>query len=298
MLLSRAALFPALGVPVHVNRPRHDGEVPLHGHDFVEIAVVAAGRARHRHGGGIEQVGPGSVLLIQPGAWHAYHRAEGLELWNCCIGADLVAGDLAWTQRDPALAPLLVPGQGGPGCFAARLAPTDLDRVGAAAEAIRADQGDPARARIRMVAQTLLILDAAAGAFAGSPRGPRPGGAEPHAGLAAVVAAIDGDLARPWGLAELARRARLDPSYLVRLFRRRTGLPPLAWIARRRAERAAALLLVTARPVAAILAEVGWTDANHGARRFRALVGMTPTAYRAHPHRPDAGPAAEDWVQW
>jgi AraC family L-rhamnose operon transcriptional activator RhaR len=296
-LLARAALFPPLGVPIHVNRPRHGGEVPLHMHDFVEVAVVVAGTARHRHAGGVEQIGPGSVLLIQPGAWHAYHRARDLELYNCCIGTDLLAGDLAWAQRDPLLGPLLVPGQGGPACFSSRGDAAIRDRLHAAAEAIRQDQGDPAGGRVRMIAQVLIVLDAVAAAFARLARGLRPGAAAPHPGLAAAIQAVETDLARVWGLGDLARLADLDPSYLVRLFRRRTGLSPLAWIARRRAERAAALLLATDRPVAGILAEVGWTDANHGARRFRALVGLTPSAYRAHPHRPDAGPAA-DWIQW
>ncbi len=296
-LLARAALFPPLGVPIHVNRPRHAGEVPLHMHDFVEVAVVVAGGARHRHAGGVEQIGPGSILLIQPGAWHAYHRARDLELYNCCIGTDLLAGDLAWSQRDPLLAPLVVPGQGGPACFTARADSAMQSRLHAAAEAIRADQGDPATGRVRMIAQVLIVLDAVATAFSTLVRGLRPGAGVPHAGLASAIQAVEADLPRTWGLPELARLAGLDPSYLVRLFRRRTGLPPLAWIARRRAERAAALLLATDRPVAEILAAVGWRDANHGARRFRSLVGLTPSAYRSHPHRPDAGPAA-DWIQW
>src|SRR5439155_11704453 len=86
--------------------------------------------------------------------------------------------------------------------------------------------------------------------------------------------------AEQWRLDDLARAVNLDPAYLGRLFRQDTGLTPMAFLSRVRAERAAALLAQTALPAAQVGATVGWPDPTYFARRFRTLVGLTPTEYR------------------
>ena len=102
-----------------------------------------------------------------------------------------------------------------------------------------------------------------------------------HPAVAATVALLEADLAEPWRLDDLAEAVNLDPAYLSRLFRRHTGLSPLGFLARLRAERAATLLVHTTLPAARVGAAVGWDDPTYFARRFRSLVGSTPSEYRA-----------------
>jgi AraC family L-rhamnose operon transcriptional activator RhaR len=100
----------------------------------------------------------------------------------------------------------------------------------------------------------------------------------------AVVLAIDllrREFAHAWTLEQLAERCNLDASYLTRLFKKATGLPPLSFLSGVRLERAAALLLDSDESVARIGARVGWEDSNYFCRRFRAHVGMTAGDYRA-----------------
>jgi AraC family L-rhamnose operon transcriptional activator RhaR len=101
-----------------------------------------------------------------------------------------------------------------------------------------------------------------------------------HPAVAACLALIEGEPANPWRLDDLAAAVTLDPAYLGRLFRKSTGLTPLDYLARLRAERAAALLANSDLPIARVGAEVGWPDPTYFARRFRALSGLTPTEYR------------------
>jgi AraC-like DNA-binding protein len=84
-----------------------------------------------------------------------------------------------------------------------------------------------------------------------------------------------------WTLPELAEQLHLAPGYLVRVFKAGTGLPPMAYLARLRAEMAATLLLRTDQPVTAIGRAVGWPDQNYFARRFKAHYGLSATTYRA-----------------
>lgn len=59
-----------------------------------------------------------------------------------------------------------------------------------------------------------------------------------------------------------------------------SGLPPIAYLSRLRAEVAASLLLRTAQPITQISRSVGWPDQNYFARRFKAHFGLTATTYR------------------
>ncbi|GAA5186537.1 hypothetical protein GCM10023322_33000 [Rugosimonospora acidiphila] len=68
--------------------------------------------------------------------------------------------------------------------------------------------------------------------------------------------------------------------YLGRLFTQHVGLAPMNFLARTRAERAALLLTHSTLPAAQVGAAVGWADPTYFARRFRALVGLTPSEYR------------------
>ncbi len=90
----------------------------------------------------------------------------------------------------------------------------------------------------------------------------------PHPAVRRAMRLLESDLARPWTLSDLAEELHLAPAYLVRLFKDATGLPPKAYLAQVRAERAAVLLLHSDDPVTSIGREVGWTDANYFARRF------------------------------
>jgi AraC family L-rhamnose operon transcriptional activator RhaR len=101
-----------------------------------------------------------------------------------------------------------------------------------------------------------------------------------------------------WGLVELAKMLELNRSYLVRLFKRHTGQSPMAWLARRRAEKAAVLLLTTDMPIALVGKQVGWHDPNYFARRFRAAFGISAREYRQQLPCPALVRQTEDWIQW
>jgi AraC family L-rhamnose operon transcriptional activator RhaR len=116
--------------------------------------------------------------------------------------------------------------------------------------------------------------------------------------ISAVLDDLQGNLAHDWSLAELGRRHGRERSHLGRRFREVVGLSPLAWLARRRCERAAVLLLTTREAIATIGARVGWPDANYFARRFRTEFGQSPSAYRKQLPLPAAPAAGGDWIQW
>ena len=97
---------------------------------------------------------------------------------------------------------------------------------------------------------------------------------------------LEADVARDWTLLELAELLHLNPAYFVRLFKKHTGLSPIAYLNHQRAERAANLLVETQKSIAEIAREVGWADQNYFARCFKSHYGMSGKVYRArYSHR-------------
>ena len=83
-----------------------------------------------------------------------------------------------------------------------------------------------------------------------------------------------------------AAAARLSVSVrtLQRMAHRSVGLPPAAMIRRRRLQEAAALVREDpAADLATVAAELGYADHAHLTNDFRAVLGFTPSAYRARP---------------
>jgi AraC-like DNA-binding protein len=83
---------------------------------------------------------------------------------------------------------------------------------------------------------------------------------------------------------ELCRVAGVSRSQFAAMFEPATGLTPMRYLEKLRLERAMQLLQMTSRKIDSIAAEVGFCDAKHFAKRFRAVVGTTPTAFRQSRH--------------
>lgn len=307
--LTVADLFPAGGPPIHVNRPQHQGDIPLHDHDFIEIALVTEGQAIHRSIHGQHVVGRGDCILLHPGQWHAFEQARNLWLYNCGFGTDLLLRELSWVRSDPLLAHLFPAQVSGParvrptgaqGILSWKLDEEGITEVSRCCQVLRDLQasGDLIRVRSDAIAHLLLLLGRLARvAAADAPLAPliEAGSGGP---AARAVAAIEEDLTREWSLDELGAVARLQRSHFVRRFRRATGMSPIAYIARRRAEKAAVLLLTTELPVAEIGRRVGWEDPNYFARRFRQAFGTSAREYREQLPTPALARDGEDWIQW
>lgn len=83
------------------------------------------------------------------------------------------------------------------------------------------------------------------------------------------------------GLSTLARVAAMSPYHFLRTFRQVTGMTPHQYVLHTRLHRAAQWLRATAVPVSSIALEAGFNDLATFNRRFRRLIGMTPSAFRA-----------------
>lgn len=278
-----AAYIPVDGV-VGIFQALHFPTTPWHLHDFYELAIVECGTALHVSDRGIEPVARGTVVFVPPGVGHEYRQCTDVRVYNCLFRADLAEAELMWAFRDDHLRVLFDSAHRFRGQASDRIVMAQLDEpatssVLAALEPIRLGHPD-ARTRTGQLAHLLLALDVVATAV-------RAAGTADKASLPSSVAAavqlMEDDLAFPWTLAELSRRTYVGPAHLARSFARSLGMPPIHYLSRLRAERAAAMLARTDDPVAAIGTAVGWPDPAYFSRRFRTAFGVSPREYR-HRH--------------
>ena len=99
--------------------------------------------------------------------------------------------------------------------------------------------------------------------------------------LKRVQDAIAARLAEPLSLEALAAIAGMSPFHFARAFKTKTGCPPHRYVVVQRVERAKVLLRTTGLPITEIAVRVGWENPSKFAAQFKAMVGMTPGAWRA-----------------
>lgn len=112
--------------------------------------------------------------------------------------------------------------------------------------------------------------------------GPLPGRTVRRAGTADAErarAVLEGRLADPPSLEQLAAELGTSPFALLRAFRDRYGMPPHTWLTDARVRRARRLLDAGTPPAEAAVV-VGFTDQPHLNRHFTRIVGVPPGAYR------------------
>lgn len=99
--------------------------------------------------------------------------------------------------------------------------------------------------------------------------------------------AIDRHFAEPLDIPTLASIACLSQSAYIRAFKAAFGDTPHRYLQRRRIERAMYLLRATEKPIGDVCFEVGFGSIGTFGRTFQAIVGESPTEYRARGSMPD-----------
>jgi len=109
-----------------------------------------------------------------------------------------------------------------------------------------------------------------------------------------IVQAVKDDLAHPWTIQEMARRASYSPFHFARVFKEVVGEPPGRFVTRLRFSRAKNLLETTPLTVAQICRCVGYAGVGTFSSNFRTYIGQSPAAYRLECETPEAPLGGQD----
>ncbi|MDP0496323.1 MAG: AraC family transcriptional regulator [Verrucomicrobiota bacterium JB024] len=264
----------------YMNHIRWQGPAAVHDHNYVELAFVLGGSSRHTTVRGDSVCTRGDVLLIPRGAWHGYSRCRRFELVNCLFSPALLENELAWLRTEPPFAELAgwADSFDGVDIHLLRLPPRSLPQLRQRLEALNVAYLHGG-SRMELLGLLLLVLDTLRTAT--RPRSEEhPDIAERHPSVQAALNLLHREYAQEWTLDKLAARLRLNSSYLVRLFGAHLGQPPMKYLAKLRAHRAATLLVTTRLRVGEIGVRVGWPEPKLFARQFQQRFGLSASEYR------------------
>lgn len=278
--IRRQETLPAAGVAIASEFMDGMGEMPPHGHDYVEIVLVEGGQAVHGTRFGERRVERGYSAVLRPGEWHSWSECLDLQVWNVYIGPEVLHRELGWF-RDTTQGSRLV-GPPRSGNVTERLLGEEAFR-----QARRWLVTVPSREIVSGIAldtRRVASLSGALGEIAAAPSfGPTeqpPTATHLDPTVAATLKLLERDVARAWTVAELAERAHLSVSHVSRIFTHATGMAPITYLARLRAERMAADLIDGDASVSEIGGRHGWPDPNYASRRFRHFFGVSPRTFR------------------
>jgi len=288
----RAAPHPALPSVVSALSPegRGDDETPynpagllLSGH-FQEYVPYHTLRRRGtsdwllmytlRGKGLIQQPGatyealPGSLVLLEPGAYHDYGCVPGVVwefVWAHFIARPPWIGLLRWPEI-------------GKGLFVLSITdPAARRRIRSAFfrchDDSHAGRGGVYDDLAMNALEEVLLVATREHAAASDDRRLTPN-------IRRVVEHLDGHLHEPHTVASLAKIARLSPSRLAHRFKEETGDSVIGYLLKLRLKRAAKLLEFSGRRVKEAAADVGFASEFYFSRQFKAFFGISPRQYQ------------------
>ncbi len=260
---------------------RNHGDLPLHTHDCVELALILDGTAQHLRPEGGFEVAAGNVLVIRPGVPHGYACARGLEVINVLFDPRRLRLPLAGLSPVSAFRALF---NLEPGSRAAHrlqscmfLAPplrremTEL--AGQLAAELSARDAGYRSMSAALLVQMLVRLSRAH-------RHPGAPGPPTAPGISRAITFIENHLEQPLKIEDLAARAGTCARSLQRHFLRTFGASPVHYLNRLRVERASELLLKTDMNITEVASAVGIEDSNYFSRMFHRVAGISPSDYR------------------
>ena len=95
-----------------------------------------------------------------------------------------------------------------------------------------------------------------------------------------ALAYIEDNLGSKLDTRALADLVAFSKSHFSRAFKRSLGLPPMAYVATRRVERAKVMIASTREQLTQIALACGFADQSHLNRSFRRMVGVSPGRWR------------------
>lgn len=266
-------------LPFQIEKARQMDQVPLHAHQFLEIAFVAGGSALHHHIGldGKSRTGgliQGDLFSVLPGEKHRYDACGSMVLYNIYLKPEWLVGN-----QNLAVLP------GYPQLFAARESvPRKNIHLSPAVRTVAAQNLERSISECRLrqpgyrtiaVARFLEFLITAMRFESDHYEL-----GENSFGVLKSISMMEEAPERHFTLETLAAASSMSvPSY-TKKFRQATGVSPMEYLLNIRLLQVRHYLATTDLSIGEIAGRCGFCTPNYLIKIFRRQLGITPVQYR------------------
>lgn len=276
-VLPASTFIPDRTFPFAIRRNTRHGSIDLHAHEFVELVVLRRGQATHFSTDSEYTIRSGDVFVIHPGQAHGYRAQSELDLANILYRKEAFLSNLDAFDALPGFRALFNPGDAARFGIRLHLAPGNRKEITSLVDAIDREMTAQAPGHRPLVGGLFTQLAVTLSRLFSEPNRPSEAALlELEPILDHLRRSFDHDLT----LADLAGRAGMSVSTLLRRFRTATGTSPVEFLLRLRLERAREILSTTDRRITEIAFDCGFRDSNYFTRQFKRHTGKSPRAYR------------------
>jgi AraC-like DNA-binding protein/mannose-6-phosphate isomerase-like protein (cupin superfamily) len=274
-------VFGSSGFPVAVQRRTPQASYPRHTHEFTELVIVTAGTGMHLAARERWPLTRGDVLLVKPGAAHAYSRTSRLSLINVSFHASpLGLSDEEIAELGP-VGHALRPKPRHAWGLRLHLAPASLEQILQIVQRLESElksRGVGFRRIVSALLNEILVHLARGATLTDSTALP-----DSNSDLRRAIACIEENPAEQIDLTTLAARVHSSPRTLHRRFKAAFGFGPHHYRIYLRLQEGCRLLQDTDATVTEIAYRLGFEDGNYFSRLFHRHIGMSPKAFQRKP---------------
>ena len=278
MKIYKSEDFIERGRSVGIFRARNSSPEPMHSHDFIELVYIRSGRAIQHIDDESYEVSRGDVLFINRGSVHSFEPLCEMEYINICFSPEVVSDSIITKENAPTLLLLTAYEELRRGRDGGVISFHGEERTEAEGllDAMLREHGrdEPYAYRIVESYMNVFVMRM----LRALERGIADDGLDDM--WRQLTEYIDENCSERVSLSELAKRCFYNPSYFSRAFKQRVGVSLTEYVARKRVERASALLTDTDMSVEKICETVGFSDRSAFYRAFVKYMGITVGEYR------------------
>ena len=250
----------------------------VHDHNYSEIAVIISGPARHVLDGKNVPVSAGDVLIVHPGAVHAYDETAEMEIVNLIFDSSR----LSLPQLDGYSLPLF--GKIFPDAKnlyhsanpAVHLNPEDLAETVRMIRKLEDELKNPLPGKLFLCLALFMEIIAYLSRKSGEQNSAR----QANFRIGEAIRYMNRHYAEPVELKKLAKIANMSERSFFRHFHVSAGCSPVEYLLKIRLQHGCDLLINGNASIAEIAAECGFCDSNYFCKQFRRAFSVSPRTFR------------------
>jgi AraC-like DNA-binding protein/quercetin dioxygenase-like cupin family protein len=273
--------IPDLSFRLRISTVEHEGDFPVHGHEYSELGVVLGGSAVHILPGHDHPLESGDVFVIHGQSWHGFHAAHQLKLCNIMFDPrqffggqrqlETMIGWQALFELGPRVNPPMQKKE------RLQLALPELAFAMGILTAMQEDyENRPDGWQASLYGQFLILVTFLCRVYGRKTKEQTT----PLLRFARVVSHIQENLHRPLRLPPLARLAHLSVRQFQREFQRVYNTTPVRFVSQLRMREACDRLKVPDQDITSVAVDLGYSSVSFFSKQFKLATGLTPSEYR------------------